>query len=108
MKITADTPQDTALIELGRRVALARKNQRMNQTDMAKACGLGVATIARIEAGQDAQFGSWLKLFRVLNLTAGLDQLLPENLNSPMREAKQAQAKQRSRTGSFKWGDEQP
>ena len=58
MKMTETTPHKVALEELGRRVALARKNKRMNQSEMARASGLGVATIARIETGQDAQFSS--------------------------------------------------
>ena len=108
MKIIDATPHTAALEELGRRVALARKNKRMNQTEMAKASGLGVATIARIEAGQDAQFSSWLKIFAVLGLKAGLDQLMPESLTSPMAEAKSRRHQKRVKPGEFKWGDEQP
>lgn len=108
MKLKDTTPQAVTLKELGRRVALARKNKRMNQTEMAKASGLGIATIARIEAGQDAQFSSWLKIFTVLGLKAGLDQLIPENLISPMSEAKGRRHHKRAKPGAFKWGDEQP
>jgi len=107
MRIIDTTPHAVALEELGRRLALARKNRRMNQTEMAKASGLGVATIARIETGQDAQFSSWLKIFAVLGLKAGLDQLIPENLTSPMSEAKSRGHHKRVKPGEFKWGDEQ-
>lgn len=107
MKITEKTPHKAALKELGRRVALARKNKRMNQSEMARACGLGVATIARIETGQDAQFSSWLKIFGVLGLTAALDQLVPENLISPMSEVQRGRRQRHMKTGEFKWGDEQ-
>ena len=107
MKIVNTTPHAIALEELGRRVALARKNKRMNQTEMAKASGLGVATIARIEAGQDAQFSSWLKIFAVLGLKESLDQLIPEKLTSPMSEAKGRRHHKRIKPGEFKWGDEQ-
>lgn len=107
MKITDTTPYRTALEELGRRVALARKNKRMNQSELARASGLGIATIARIETGKDAQFSSWLKVFGVLGLTAALDQLIPENLTSPMSEAQRDKRSTRTRPGEFKWGDEQ-
>jgi transcriptional regulator with XRE-family HTH domain len=107
MKIIDTTPHAVALEEFGRRVALARKNRRMNQTEMAKASGLGVATIARIETGQDAQFSSWLKIFAVLGLKAGLDQLIPENLTSPMSQVKNRRHPKRVKPGEFKWGDEQ-
>ena len=107
MKITETTLHKVALEELGRRVALARKNKRMNQSEMARASGLGVATIARIETGQDAQFSSWLKIFGVLGFTAALDQLVPESLTSPMSEVQRGRRQRRMIAGEFKWGDEQ-
>ena len=105
MKITETTPNKAALEELGRRVALARKNKRMNQSEMARASGLGVATIARIETGQDAQFSSWLKIFGVLGLTAALDQLVPESLTSPMSEVQRDRRQRRMKAGEFKNGE---
>jgi len=107
MKIGITTPHTAALKELGHRVALARKNKRMKQSELAKAAGLGIATIARIETGQDAQLSSWLKIFGVLGLTAGLDQLLPEQLASPMSEVQRGQRHASTKPGEFKWGDEQ-
>ena len=107
MKINATTPHKIALEELGRRIALARKNKRMNQAEMARASGLGVATIARIETGQDAQFSSWLKIFGVLGLTAALDQLIPESLTSPMSEVRRSRRLRHMKPTEFKWGDEQ-
>lgn len=107
MKIDETTPPKAALEELGRRIALARKNKRMNQAEMARASGLGVATIARIETGQDAQFSSWLKIFGVLGLTEALDQLIPENLTSPMSEARRGRRPRRMKPTEFRWGDEQ-
>ncbi len=87
MKITDITPHSAALKELGRRLALLRKQQGFTQARIASAAGLGIATVNRIEAGQDAQLSSWLKLFKVLGIASALDVLLPEEILSPMTEA---------------------
>ncbi len=107
MKITGTTPHLVALGELGRRIALSRKNQGMNQSQLAEASGLGVATVARIETGQDAQMSSWLKIFGVLGLTEALDKLLPEKISSPMAEVRRQRRRAPSKGGHFTWGDEQ-
>ena len=87
MRITDITPHSAALKELGRRLALLRKQQGFTQARIASAAGLGIATVNRIEAGQDAQLSSWLKLFKVLGIASALDVLLPEEILSPMTEA---------------------
>lgn len=106
MKITQATPHNTALEELGRRLVLQRKQQGFTQAQIAAEAGLGVATINRIEAGQDAQLSSWLKLFKVLGNTEALDAVLPEAIHSPMAEVKK-QRKQRRSVSEARaiWGD---
>ncbi|PCJ19689.1 MAG: transcriptional regulator [SAR86 cluster bacterium] len=106
MKIAETTPHNTALHELGRRLALLRKQQGFTQANIANEAGLGVATVNRIEAGQDAQFSSWLKLFKVLGITSQLDVLLPEEILSPMAEVKKQRRQTRvSSKGTSTWGD---
>ncbi len=106
MEITKTTPPATILGELGKRIALARKNQGMNQRDLARASGLGIATIARIETGKDSQFSSWVKIFAALGMHDVLNRILAENLASPMAEAKRTRGREPSKPGSFHWGDE--
>jgi len=96
MKITDTTPHNTALIELGRRLTLLRKQQRFTQARIASESGLGIATVNRIEAGQDAQFSSWLKLFRALGISSALDVLLPEAILSPMTEVRNQNRKRKT------------
>lgn len=79
----------------------------MNQSQLAEASGLGIATVARIETGQDAQFSSWLKILGILGLTESLDTLLPEETSSPMAEVRRQRRRQPAVEGKFKWGDEQ-
>lgn len=105
MIISPTTPQSSALTELGRRLAQTRKQQGLTQTELASQAGLGVATLRRIEDGQDAQIGSWLKLLTALKLTQVIDQLLPENISSPMTEVKGRRG--RSGGGKAGWGDGQ-
>lgn len=109
MKITTTTPSSVALKELGRRLVLLRKQQGFTQARIAAEAGLGVATVIRIEAGQDAQFSSWLKLFNVLGITQALDVLLPDEILSPMAEVKK-QRRPRKATSKSKniWGDGNP
>ena len=107
MKIDAQTPVDTSLAELGRRLAVVRKQQGLNQDQLATIAGLGVATVRRIEDGRDAQLGSWLKLLRALHMAHSIDALLPESLNSPMAEVKARRKKASgSPSGKAVWGDE--
>lgn len=87
MEIKALVPDKDILDELGRRLKKLRKQRGLNQDELAAAAGIGVATLRRIEDGQDSQLGSWVKLMKALDLLHAIDTLLPENLNSPMAEA---------------------
>lgn len=109
MKINDLTPQDTTLQELGRRLALVRKQQGHTQSQLARKAGIGVATLRRIEDGRDAQLGSWIKLSKALNLTHAINALLPETLNSPMAAAKGQRKKSGGNVSTPNrplWGDE--
>ena len=109
MKIQVLTPEKQILEELGRRLAMVRKQQRLSQTRLAEEAGIGVATLRRIEAGQDSQMESWLKLLKALRMTAAIDALLPETFDSPMAEVL-SQTGRRRRSAADKaqpvWGDE--
>lgn len=108
MKINALTPETEILKELGERLARIRKQQGYAQPALAEEAGIGVATLRRIEGGQDSQLESWLKLLKALNIAAAIDALLPEEFNSPMAEA-HGSAKKRKKPSSSSgivWGDE--
>lgn len=105
MKITDITPHNIALVELGRRLALLRKQQRLTQAEIASESGLGIATVNRIEAGQDAQFSSWLKLFKTLGISSALDVLLPEEILSPMAEVKKQNTRREKPKNEGIWKD---
>lgn len=108
MKFDAITPESEILSEIGRRLALLRKQQGFTQTELAEEAGIGVATLRRIEGGQDSQMESWLKILKALNSIASIDALLPEQMKSPMAEVRASNKARRSKTStSLSWGDEQ-
>ncbi|MCV6606409.1 MAG: helix-turn-helix domain-containing protein [Porticoccaceae bacterium] len=110
MKITQLTPDNIALQELGARLARIRKQRGHSQQQLADQAGIGVATLRRIENGQDSQLGSWIKLLKALQMAGAIDTLLPESFQSPMADVKAQQKKRRSPTVQERnspWQDEQ-
>ena len=97
MQIQSLTPTLQVLKELGQRLARVRKQQGLSQEQLAAAAGVGVATLRRIEDGKDAKIGSWSRLLLALQMDAALDQLLPENLRSPLAEVKGTRRRSASR-----------
>lgn len=109
MKVEYITPENEILKELGKRLARVRKQQGFSQTRLAEKAGLGVATIRRIELGQDSQMESWLKLMKSLQMISAIDALLPETYRSPMTEALSNSKKRRKKKAApsdSMWGDE--
>lgn len=108
MQITMLTPEGIILKELGTRLARARKQQGLAQTELAREAGIGVATLRRIESGQDSKLESWLKLLKAMNMTPAIDSLIPRELASPMDEARgnsRKRGKPSPPTGMI-WGDQ--
>lgn len=111
MKIDHLTPDDTILTEFARRLRQVRKQSGYSQAELAKNAGIGVATLRRIEDGQDAQIVSWLKILRALSMVNAIDHLLPETFVSPRAEALAKKKKGKGKkppTPGMKWGDELP
>ena len=108
MKFDSLTPESDILIEIGRRLSLLRKQQGFTQTQLAEEAGIGVATLRRIEGGQDSQMESWLKILKALNAIGSIDALLPEQLTSPMQQVRASKkGKKKTAPQSNVWGDEQ-
>lgn len=84
MKITEITPHLTALEEMGRRLKMMRKAQGLSGQALAAASGVSTATLSRMEGGTDSQLSSWIKAISALGFSGSLDQLLPEEYDSPM------------------------
>ena len=110
MKIDHLTPNTAILKELGQRLARMRKQQGMSQQKLAEEAGLGVATLRRIEAGQDSQMESWLKIMKSLRMVASINVLLPENFDSPRAEVLSTSKRRRKKDIADgvgrAWGDQ--
>ena len=111
MKIDQLTPSAADLSELGERLTCMRKQQGYSQETFAQMAGIGVATLRRIENGNDSKLGSWIRILKALRMESSIDSLLPENFRSPMAEVKAGRKSTRRGKGGgagFTWGDERP
>lgn len=117
MEITDLLTDDAVLGELGARIASRRLERQLTQAQVAEQAGIGKRTLERLEAGQSSQLMTLIRVLRVLELTAGLEQMLPESPPSPMdllkREGKtrqRASGKRAAATATheetWSWGDE--
>ena len=84
MKISSLMTDEAILGEIGGRIARRRLEQQLTQAALAEQAGVGKRTVERIESGASAQMSSLIRIFRVLELLPGLEQLLPESQPSPM------------------------
>ncbi|MFT7670081.1 MAG: transcriptional regulator with XRE-family HTH domain [Planctomycetota bacterium] len=108
MNIDRLTPDDEILKELGARLTRVRKQQSQSQEALAREAGIGVATLRRVEDGNDSQLSSWLKILKALELEGTINSLLPESFHSPMEEALTQKKRSSKRAAkAFKWGDEE-
>ncbi|MEO1553076.1 MAG: helix-turn-helix transcriptional regulator [Pseudomonadota bacterium] len=108
MKIGPLTPETAILEELGRRLVLMRKNQKLTQAELSEKSGVSESTLRRMETGQDSQFETWLKVLKALNRVQTIETLLPEDIKSPMADVLGDKKSRRSASSQDRpaWGDE--
>lgn len=114
MKIENLNTTEAILAELGRRLANRRVEMSLTQAVVAEQAGIGKRTLESLEAGNDCQLSTLLRVLRVLKLVAHLDQLVPEATPSPIEIVK-TQGKKRQRASTpkktkppkkpWKWGE---
>jgi transcriptional regulator with XRE-family HTH domain len=92
------------LAELGGRLARRRIDMALTQADLAREAGVSKRTVERIEAGASAQMASLVRICRVLDLIAGLDQFIPAAAPGPMALLK-GRGKPRKRVSSDRKGN---
>ena len=93
-------------------------NRNESQQELASRAGIGKATLQRLEEGRSGTMVTFLRVLRALELTDGLDALLPVLNAGPLEEAgaaprrriraggKRTAGEARGPSGTWRWGDE--
>ena len=92
---------DAAILSMvGDRIRTERLNQNRTQMEVAKAAGVGVRVIKRLENGQGCLLENLLRILRSLGKIDQLDALLPEPGISPLELARHAGRQRKGASGS--------
>lgn len=79
---------EQAMLDLGRRIAIARKARGYTQPELAAAAGVGLSTVVGIEGGHPgASIGNVFRLLDVLHLLGQVDSLLDPARDEMVTEA---------------------
>jgi DNA-binding XRE family transcriptional regulator len=112
MKITPELTDKAVLQEIASRLERHRIESELTQAALATQAGVAKRTIERIERGHTADFVTLIRVLRVLNLTDGLENLVPPLSPSPMallklrgRERRRVSVRkpERAKTASPPW-----
>jgi putative transcriptional regulator len=114
MNIESYLTDEAILKEIGQRLSQLRLNRNLTQAEVAEEAGITRPTLVRIEKGMPTDFVSFLRLLRALQLTEGLEALVPTQSISPVERAlMERDQRQRARKRrnvaidrGWKWGDE--
>lgn len=78
MKITPYENELSILQEVGKRIKQYRISLNITQQQMAQQCGLSVATLSRVENGDDTKWSVIIRILKTMKLVENLDVLIPE------------------------------
>ena len=114
MIIKKELSDEVVLEELGRRIARRRLDFQFTQAQLAEQAGVSKRTVERIESGATSQMSTMIRVFRVLDLMTGLDQVVSEVKPRPMdmlklngTERKRASSINKKKVNrDWHWGDE--
>jgi transcriptional regulator with XRE-family HTH domain len=79
-------PIEEWLTTLSERLVRNRLRRNLTQQDLAKAAGISLRTLARLENGEPVRFESFLRTLIALGLEKALGGLVPEVPESPMEQ----------------------
>lgn len=117
MDISTETTDAAVLRELGARLRRTRLERNVSQIDLAEEAGVGRVTLQRLEEGRSTSLVNLIRILRALDLSQGLDRLVPQPSPSPIDELRR-EGRRRQRASSprdrgpaeppapWKWGDE--
>lgn len=112
MRITGNTTDDAVMQELGARISRLRIDRGLTQEKLARESGIGLASLVRLENGDNSRMSTVIRVLRQLGRLDAMDMLLPPDDVRPM-DLLRAAGKKRKRASSvsekpavWKWGDE--
>ena len=115
MKIVKDISDESALKELGSRIARYRLNKNLTQAALATEAGVSRRTVVRVEQGESTQAINFIRILRALRLFENLEALIPEPAISPVerlklrgkvRQRASAQQEGIERKEPWSWGED--
>jgi len=95
MKIRQTTRTPDVLQEVGQRVEQVRLQQNTRLEQLAKEAGIGIATLQRLETGENVNLQTLVKVLRSLNRLGDLDNIIPDLEVSPFEIRKQGDTPRR-------------
>jgi transcriptional regulator with XRE-family HTH domain len=84
MRFTNLITDETALAEMGERIARLRLERGLTQAELATAAAVSKSTVERLEGGASSQLSNFLRCLRALGRLENLELLLPEIPPSPI------------------------
>lgn len=83
--IRGDVLTDVEIVaEIGRRLQQYRLQQNVTQRALADRAGVSLRTVQNVEAGEDTQLSTMMRLLRALRRLDAIDAFLPEPRVSPI------------------------
>ena len=84
MKITNGMTNQIILKEIGTRLQNYRLDMNMKQSELSKKSGVSVATIRRLESGEDVGLSKVVSILLAMGLSSNLDFIIPEEIVNPI------------------------
>lgn len=114
MRIEGRESENKIMEEFGKRVAKYRIALQKTQAELAEEAGVSRGTITRMEKGESVQLDNLIRVFKVLNICANLDLLVPDMSNNPSDLYKLGKERQRATSKKYRkapqkkwvWGED--
>ena len=110
MKITNGMTNQMVLKEIGTRLQNYRLDMNMKQSELSKKSGVSVATIRRLESGEDVGLSKVVSILLAMGLSSNLDFIIPEEIVNPIDVSSLGHTRKRAmkkdkREDTIIWGE---
>lgn len=110
MKITNGMTNQMILQEIGTRLQNYRLDMNMKQSELSRITGVSIATIRRLESGEDVGLSKFVAIMLALGLTSNLNYIIPEEIVNPIELSRLGHTRKRAtkkekKEGNITWGE---